>query len=284
MRPGSKHGHPIAVAMRVLARGCVKLMSALWPSARTRRAIVRALRAAPMPLRLSILGLVLIAGWACGNWLYQVARKPSELLFPFDGRFAKRPEQLWHAYAPSFRAHSTALITPAFLAALAYVESAGDPVARTYWRWQLSWNPLRWYMPASSAVGMYQLTDATFEEMKRYCIHDHEVVQTGPWYDPSSCWFNAFYMRALPNHAIELTSAYLDLQVRNALGSGTRATAPQKRNLAAVIHLCGPAAGRAFAQRGFRADAGKLCGDHPLGDYLARIENLQATFARLQQR
>ena len=57
-------------------------------------------------------------------------------------------------------------MTPELLAALAQVEGAGNPVARTYWRWRLSWNPLELYRPASSAVGMYQITDATFQEAK----------------------------------------------------------------------------------------------------------------------
>ena len=52
---------------------------------------------------------------------------------------------------------------------------------------------------------MYQITDGTFAEAKRYCIHDHAVVEDGPWHDPRSCWFNALYMRVVPSHAVELT-------------------------------------------------------------------------------
>jgi len=37
-------------------------------------------------------------------------------------------------YGPLFRRHSTVVITPELLAALAQVEGAGNPVARTYWR------------------------------------------------------------------------------------------------------------------------------------------------------
>src|ERR1700761_953113 len=59
---------------------------------------------------------------------------------------------------------------------LAQVESTGNPVARTYWRWQLTWNPLAVYKPASSAVGLYQMTDPAFAEASRYCIRGHTVV------------------------------------------------------------------------------------------------------------
>ena len=64
----------------------------------------------------------------------------------------------------------TAVIAPEFLAALAQVESAGNPLAQTYWKWQLTWHPFGLYRPASSAVGMYQITDATFAQTKRECL------------------------------------------------------------------------------------------------------------------
>jgi hypothetical protein len=44
-----------------------------------------------------------------------------------------------------FSVHTT--ITPELLAALAQVERTGNPVARTYWRWQLPWNPFAVYKP-----------------------------------------------------------------------------------------------------------------------------------------
>ena len=60
---------------------------------------------------------------------------------------------------------------------------------------------------------MYQIIDATFVEAKRYCIHDHVVVEDGPWNELGSCWFNSLYTRVVPTHAVELTSAYLDRRV-----------------------------------------------------------------------
>src|SRR5207248_10886921 len=52
----------------------------------------------------------------------------------------------------------------------------GNPVARTYWRWRLTWNPFAVFQPASSAVGMYQMIDAVLAEARRYCIRHHTVV------------------------------------------------------------------------------------------------------------
>ena len=118
--------------------------------------------------------------WAVVNGIYQVTRKPTELFFPVSGTLYKTPSETWDAYAPLFRRYATKVITPEFLAALAQVEGSGNPVVRTYWRWSLTISPFEVYRPASSAVGMYQITDGTFEEAKRYCIHDHVVVEEGP--------------------------------------------------------------------------------------------------------
>jgi hypothetical protein len=193
------------------------------------------------------------------------------------------PSETWHQYQPIFRAHSTAVITPDFLAALAQIEGSGNPVARTYWRWQPTWNLFELYRPASSAVGMYQITDATFAEARRYCIHDHVVVEDGPWHTLRSCWFNSLYTRVVPSHAAELTSAYLDRRVAYTLERHriAGATLQQKQNLAAVIHLCGAGAGNVYARRGFRLSDGQRCGDHDVRGYLARINAMKREFARM---
>jgi hypothetical protein len=130
---------------------------------------------------------------------------------------------------------------------------------------------------------MFQLTDGTFREAKRYCVHDHVVVEEGPWNDVHSCWFNSLYTRIVPSHAIELTAALLDRQVAAAIGPRRQAsiTRQQKQDLAAVIHLCGAGAGHAFAARGFHLTAHQKCGDHSAGTYLARVNALRLLFARL---
>jgi hypothetical protein len=154
-------------------------------------------------------------------------------------------------------------------------------VARTYWRWQLSWNPLALYSPASSAVGMFQLTDATFQEARRYCIHDHVVVEEGAWSDLRSCWFNRLYTRVIPSHAVELTAALLDRQVARVLDRQrvAGATLRQKQDLAALIHLCGEGAGNAYARRGLRLTPGQRCGDHDVRRYLGQVNALKRQFA-----
>jgi hypothetical protein len=239
------------------------------------------MRAAPLAVQIMVGTILLVAIWAAANWMVQVARKPTEVFVAVSGSLAKAPAQTWRQYGSLFGKHSTAIITPELLAALAQVESSGNPVARTYWRWRLSWNPFELYRPASSAVGMFQITDGTFAEARRYCIHDHIVVEDGPWHDVRGCWFNALYTRVVPGHAVEMTAALLDRTVARTLRRHGLATASpqQQQDLAAVIHLCGGSAGDAYVRRGFRFRRGQRCGDHHASRYLADVNALKRQFA-----
>ena len=193
------------------------------------------------------------------NWLVQVARKPAELFFPVSGALNKTPAATWCSYEPIFREHSTAVMTPELLAALAQVEGAGNPVARTYWRWRLTHQPFDVYRPASTAVGMYQITDGTYAEARRLCIRDHAVSD--------DCWFNFLYMRTVPSHAVEMTSAFLDRAVQRRIKKGAL---QQKQDLAALIHLCG---------EGVRPGA-KRCGEHDAQAYLAQVNAMKRVFTK----
>jgi hypothetical protein len=250
---------------------------------KTRWRLLRAMLGAPLWLQMILGAATILIVWALVNWTYQTIRKPSQLFVAMSSSLVKSPLGTWQSYGSLFRKHSTPVITSELLAALAQIEGGGNPVAQTYWRWRLTWNPFELYQPASSAVGMYQITDAAFREAKRYCIHDHVVVDDGPWHDAKSCWFNSLYTRVVPSHAIELTAALLDRGVANVLGRQRTAatTLQQKQDLAAVIHLCGSAAGEAYAKRGFRVLARQKCGDHPVRDYLAQLNAMKRQFARL---
>lgn len=267
--------------MRRLAPNTLRrFLRARW---HTFRGVGKAVLSSPPSLRTVVLLSGILLLWFGVNWAYHAYNKPTEILFPLDHSFDKNPAQTWKQYGSLFRKHATSVMTPELLAALAQVEGGGNPVARTYWQWHLTWNPLELYQPASSAVGMYQITDGTFQEATRYCIRDHRVVEDGPWHNPNSCWFNSLYTRVLPGHAIQLTSALLDRQVAHAVGPQRlgRVTLRQKQDLAAVIHLCGAGTGQAYAARGFRLTHHQRCGDHDLRNYLARVNALTYQFARL---
>ncbi len=247
---------------------------------------VRRFRRAPGAVQI-VLGLVIVLALSSAvNWVYQVIRKPSELFFPVSGTLFKTPVETWRSYAPIFREHSTKAITPELLAALAQEEGAGNPVARTYWRWSWRMRPFEIYRPASSSVGMYQMTDGTFAEAKHYCIHNHALAQDGPWDDWQSCWFNGLYVRVIPSHAVELTSAFLDLHVASTLARHQifNASPQEKQHLAAAIHLCGAGAGDFYVRHGFRFVDGQRCGAHDPRIYLAQVDALKAEFTHLAAR
>ncbi|HLC40383.1 MAG TPA: lytic transglycosylase domain-containing protein [Methylomirabilota bacterium] len=226
-----------------------------------------------------------IGGFFVLNWTYQVIRKPSELFAPLSASFSKSPESTWQSYRSLFERHSTNILSPEFLAALAQVEGEGNPIASTYWRWQWSLNPFEIYRPASSATGMFQITDETFAEARKYCVRDHKVASDGPWYDPRACWFNSAYTRIMPGHATELTAAFLHQSVTDTLAAPrvARASLAQKQKLAAVIHLCGVKRGETFARRGFRVARGEHCGTQSLRQYLDQVELMKQRFARLRR-
>ncbi|MGQ0666417.1 MAG: lytic transglycosylase domain-containing protein [Nitrospiraceae bacterium] len=264
-----------------------RTFKSLWRFARRRwrelRTFFRAAWKTPPLPRLLITAALLLVLFLTVNWVYHAFYKPTEVLFPLEDTLDKSPRETWRQYGSLFREHSTSVITPELLAALAQLEGAGNPVARTYWRWELSWNPLEWYQPASSAVGMFQITDGTFQEAKRYCVHDHVVIEDGHWNDMKSCWFNGLYTRTIASHAIELTSSLLDRHVASAMTHRrlTPATPQQRQDLAAVIHLCGASAGNVYVARGFRLTPHQRCGDHDVRAYLIRVNALTQQFTRL---
>jgi hypothetical protein len=259
-------------------RALVSIAAGRGLSRRRRRVGLRLL-AAPIAVRFLVFAAAAVAIWLAVNWIYQVIRKPTELLAPVSGVMAKSPPETWRRYKPLFREYSTDVVSPELLAALAQVEGQGNPLARTYWRWSLAWNPFELYRPASSAVGMYQFLD---EKATRYCIRDHVAIEGGPWYDPRSCWLRGLSTRIVPSHAVEVTSAYLDRAVAAAVAR--RRPPPslrQKQDLAAVIHLCGAGRGESFARRNFRVAPRERCGDQDVSAYLARVNALKREFSRL---
>jgi hypothetical protein len=253
------------------------------PSAQTRRRWWKALRRSPGVLQIVVLSVVFLVGFSALNWTYQVVRKPSELFFPISGSFYKDPAETWRAYGALFERHSTPVMTADLLAALAQVEGSGNPVVRTYWRFSLTNEPFEIFRPASSAVGMYQITDGTFDVARRYCVHRHRVVEEGPWYDFKSCWLNELYTRTVPSHAVEMTAAYLDRGVAEVLARfpALRATVEQKQTLATMMHLCGAGAAAAYARRGLMLTAGQRCGTHDARSYVGRVTSMQRRFKAL---
>jgi hypothetical protein len=226
-------------------------------------------------VRIAGIVAILLPLFALTNLVYHVIHKPTELFFFVGHALDKEPAETWRQYGALFRTYSTHAISPELLAALAQTESSGNPVARTYWRWRLSFNPFAIYQPASSAVGLYQMTDPAYAEAARFCIRENAVTDTGCGFGP--------YIRTIPSHAIELASVYLDRNVADVLGlaDNAKASPQQKQDLAAFIHLCGAGPATAYARRHFQMMAGERCGDHRVAAYVAKVNTLKREFLRL---
>src|SRR5256886_8485184 len=136
----------------------VPQIASAWPLSPSGRRALQAMLAAPPAIRILVGAAVVLAVWSAANWGYQVPRKPTELFFPLSSALTKAPPETWREFGPLFREHSTAVMAPELLAALAQVEGGGNPVARTYWRWRLSRDPLRPFQPASRAGGLFHKT------------------------------------------------------------------------------------------------------------------------------
>jgi transglycosylase-like protein with SLT domain len=236
----------------------------------------RKLAKAPRSIRIVGIAAILLAVAALANLVYHVVHKPTELFVLVGNGLDKEPPETWHEYGPLFRTYATGTITPELLAALAQVESSGNPVARTYWRWRLTLNPLAVYQPASSAVGLYQMTDGAYAEAARSCIRRNAVTDDG-------CGLTSLYIRTIPSHAVELTAVYLDRQVAAVLARAPDAkpNPQQTQDLAAFIHLCGAGPALAFVRRGFQTMTGERCGDHLVAAYVAKVNALKRQFGRL---
>lgn len=239
---------------------------------------VLALKPGPEPRKLGWTPLQLAAAAAAAffavNLVVQIASKPSELLRFAGLGTARAPLDTWNQYGELFREHATPVATADLLAAIAQVESSGDPLAQPAWTWRWSTRLFRLYAPASSAAGLMQMTDGNFAQARRLCVKAGRVQR--------DCALSALNSRLVAGHAIEMTSAFLQLSVEQTLA---RAPAPKaglrdKQTLAAVIHLCGPEKGPALVKVKFKPEALGRCGSHPVGPYVRRVMEHRRQFAR----
>ncbi len=249
------------------------------PSRRRSESILPWVFRLPWPVCIIVIATVLLAV----NFAYQVLHKPTEIVGIFESRFQKTPSETWRTYGETFKAKATSIMTPDLLAALAQVESSGNPIVRTSWRWHWSSDVTKIFAPASSAVGIFQITEGTFREAKHFCVKDGQAYQDGP--QGNFCLGSFSYSRLVPAHAIEMTSARLHLVAERLLHRSNRHARwalSDKQNIAIVTHLCGAAKAGELVHSGMRLSELGKCGDHNPVVYLHQIRRLQTQFRLLQ--
>src|SRR5438105_11432637 len=119
------------------------------------------------------------------------------------------------------------------------------------------------------------MTDPAYADAARFCIRGNAVTE-------SACGFTSLYVRAIPSHAIELASVYLDRNVADVLdrAGDVKGSARESQDLAAFIHLCGAGPATAYARRKFQMIAGERCGDHLVASYIAKVNAMKRQFLR----
>lgn len=216
-----------------------------------------------------------IGGFLAINFAVQILRKPTEAL-GLVPTTKKTPFQTWQSYRDEFRSSSTPVITADFLAAIAQVESSGDPVAQPKWVFRWTADVFRIYAPQSSAVGLMQITEGNFVEAKNYCVRDGKVE--------TNCWLNNLYARFLPSHSIEMAAGFMHVQVEKFLAMHRLSSVKREnqQRLAALIHLCGKGRAPEFIKNRFRVSSSfQRCGSHDPREYLGKVAMYQRQFLRM---
>ncbi len=220
-----------------------------------------------------------------GNFSYQVALKPTEILSLVASNAIYTPSTTWSKYGDEFVENRTQYISPYLLASFAQVESGGNPWVSP--GWVFNWRrPIhRIYAPASSSVGLMQFTEGTYQRARKLCVHKGQVFEDGPWYDFKSCWGNFLYHRVWPGHAIEMTSAYLHRSVESLVRRFPQYnfSSENVRKVAAVTHLCGIGVAKRVIRQRFKITSDQTCGSHNLSRYVDKISRLSKTFRRLHK-
>lgn len=207
------------------------------------------------------------------NIAYQVYKKPTEVFRPFESLLIKSPLETWKSYSEDFKRFSTFRTPASFLAALAQVESAGNPWANSFWkfRWTTRWDQI--FSPASTAVGLLQITEPTLKEAKEFCFVEGKIHRS------KNCeqrWLSRLSAR----DSIELTSARMNYYLRRITKKNT-----SKRNyekLASVLHLCGLKKARLFTRMNFRFAVIGRCGLHRPQRYYQKISQMKYRFERIE--
>ncbi|MCB0348754.1 MAG: hypothetical protein KDD37_07955 [Bdellovibrionales bacterium] len=225
----------------------------------------------------------LIAGLALGilalNIILGVIRKPAHLLNPISKLFYKVPSQTWNSYKDVFSSYETDILDAHFLAALAQTESSGNPIATAYWQFSFKQDILSIFQPASSSIGLYQMTYDTFEDAKRFCFLNGEVRADDNRANLKICWKNNFRFRFLVSDSVSLTSARLHYYTQKVLKKYKGAVSKLKQQqLAAIIQLCGPNRASSFIRNGFSVKSMGLCGSHSVPAYVARVFKYKKIF------
>ncbi len=233
-------------------------------------------RKLPFPKTFFLLGVLISLFLFNIGW--QLYRKPTELLRPAIGFFHKSPIETWRDYQDEFQKYSGKYFRPSFLAALAQIESNGNPLAQSYWDWRFSTNWRRIFAPASSAVGIYQITNSTFLDAKRFCKKSGKLFYDATHLKLKHCKENRYASRLSAEDSIRMVSSRMEYYL-NKLLRGRKLSLQQSERVASVLHLCGVYKAKRFVKAGLSYRAIGKCGSHNPRYYYKKIQKQQRKIA-----
>ncbi len=209
------------------------------------------------------------------NFAYQIYKNPLHVLSFFSRPMNKTPKQTWNAYGDIFESASTRRVSPALLAALAQVESRGNPLAAPEWRMQFSSDLADIYAPASSAFGIMQITRGTFDLILKTCGKSGE-----PCPNPDLA------TRMRTRDSVNLIAGFLVRSMEDILSpKGLQKISDEKlTKLAAIIHLCGPEVGRRLVRYAYHVNALPKCGSHWPAVYTSQVFEMKNAFELIAAR
>ena len=217
-------------------------------------------------ITVAILGFVI-------NFVVQIYRKPSELISYWYSGQASGIEETWNRFGDDFISYSTPYVFPEVLASLAQIESGGRVWASPLGQVKIKTNLDRIYAPASSAIGLMQLTDGHFEQARKYCIVKGELKR--------GCTMNWIYSRLWPSHSIELAASYLHMSIAKLRKWYRRQFKKTDLiKLSSVIHLCGPEKAAIFVEDQLEFRRFKQCGDHRVDRYVNKVLSFSKKFSQ----
>ncbi len=214
------------------------------------------------------MAVALVILYVLTNFFVQLYRKPAEILSFAAFLHYKTPEENWSAYQEYFLNAEKYGIQAETLAALAQAESSGSPWATP--RWTFNWWPREafdFYRPQSSAVGLFQFTNGTYEAVRRRCsVAENKCPDLG-WTAPT---------RLSASESIERAAQNLHRELMNI--------APKNKNswthLAPLVHLCGSGVARKVARNGTPQTL--RCGSHNALAYVREIDSLARRMKKIR--
>lgn len=208
------------------------------------------------------------------NFIFHIANNPIHVLSFFSDSMLKRPSETWQSYGSIFRAAEKGRVRGTLLAALAQVESQGNPLAAPDWQFSFSTDLTELYAPASTSFGVMQITKGTFDLILKTCKKGE-----------SDCPYAGLATRARVRDSVFMTSGHLNRSMEELVGAKQLKKLSESNvvKLASIIHLCGPDVARRLVRVKFNTELLPRCGSHWPSLYTRRVAELKKQFENISE-